>query len=275
MTEGILRKMRTELVDTVNYQLPVGEVLIELNPLIGQEISLVYSGKIFCIECGRKTNKSFNQGYCFPCLRRLAACDTCIVRPELCHYHEGTCREPQWGEAHCMQPHVVYLANSSGLKVGITRKTQVPTRWIDQGAIQALPIVEVDTRLQSGLIETALKGTVNDKTDWRRMLKGLQTEIDLTAEWEELRGSGNGMFTEFQSRFGLHAVRLSEHEVPTRITYPVLRYPEKIKAHNFDKERVVKGVLEGIKGQYLILDHGVLNIRKFAGYEVSFNTAKS
>ena len=164
--------MRTELVDPVHYQLPVGEVLIDLNPLLGQEISLVYSGKIFCIECARKTNKSFNQGYCFPCLRRLAACDTCIVRPELCHYHEGTCREPQWGEAHCMQPHVVYLANSSGLKVGITRKTQVPTRWIDQGAIQALPIVEVDTRLQSGLIETALKSTVNDKTDWRRMLKG-------------------------------------------------------------------------------------------------------
>ena len=275
MAEGTLRKMRTELVDPVHYQLPVGEALIDLNPLLGQKISLVYSGKIFCIECGRKTNKSFNQGYCFPCLRRLAACDTCIVRPELCHYHEGTCREPQWGEAHCMQPHVVYLANSSGLKVGITRKTQVPTRWIDQGAIQALPIAEVDTRLQSGLIETALKGTVNDKTDWRRMLKGLQTEIDLTAEWEELRGSGNGMFTEFQSRFGLHAVRLSEHEVPTRISYPVLRYPEKIKAHNFDKERVVKGVLEGIKGQYLILDHGVLNIRKFAGYEVSFNTAES
>ena len=174
-----------------------------------------------------------------------------------------------------MKPHVVYLANSSGLKVGITRKTQVPTRWIDQGAIQALPIAEVDTRLQSGLIETAIKGTVNDKTDWRRMLKGLQTEIDLTAEWEELRGSGNGMFTEFQSRFGLPAVRLSEHEVPTRISYPVLRYPEKIKAYNFDKERVVKGVLEGIKGQYLILDQGVLNIRKFAGYEVSFNVAKS
>ena len=275
MTEGMLRKMRAELVNPVHYQLPVGEVLIDLNSLLGQEISLVYSGRIFCIECGRKTNKSFNQGYCFPCLRRLAACDTCIVRPELCHYHEGTCREPQWGETHCMQPHVVYLANSSGLKVGITRKTQVPTRWIDQGAIQALPIAEVDTRLQSGLIETALKGTVNDKTDWRRMLKGLQTEIDLTAEWEELRGSGNGMFTEFQSRIGFQAVRLSEHEVPTRISYPVLRYPEKIKAHNFDKERVVKGVLEGIKGQYLILDQGVLNIRKFAGYEVSFNTAKS
>ena len=271
MTEGTLRKMRTELVDPVHYQLPVGEVLIDLNSLLGQEISLVYSGRIFCIECGRKTNKSFNQGYCFPCLRRLAACDTCIVRPELCHYHEGTCREPQWGETNCMQPHVVYLANSSGLKVGITRKTQVPTRWIDQGAIQALPIVEVDTRLQSGLIETALKGTVNDKTDWRRMLKGLQTKIDLMAEWEELRGSSDDILAEFRSRFGPHAIRLSEHEEPTQISYPVLRYPEKIKAHNFDKEKAVNGMLEGIKGQYLILDQGVLNIRKFAGYEVSFN----
>ena len=271
MTEGTLRKMRTQLDNPVHYQLPVGEVLIDFNPLLGQEISLAYSGRIFCIECDRKTSKSFNQGYCFPCLRRLAACDTCIVRPELCHYHEGTCREPQWGETHCMQPHVVYLANSSGLKVGITRKTQVPTRWIDQGAIQALPIAEVDTRLQSGFIETALKATVNDKTDWRRMLKGLQTEIDLMAEWEELRGSGDGMLTEFRSRFGPHAIRLSEYEEPTQISYPVLRYPEKVKAHNFDKEKAVNGMLEGIKGQYLILDQGVLNIRKFAGYEVSFN----
>ena len=170
-----------------------------------------------------------------------------------------------------MQPHVVYLANSSGLKVGITRKTQVPTRWIDQGAIQALPIAEVDTRLQSGLIETAFKSTVNDKTDWRRMLKGLQPMIDLVAEWQELRGSCDGMVTEFRSRFGSQAIRLSEYEVPTQICYPVLRYPEKVKAYNLDKEKIVKGTLQGIKGQYLILDQGVLNIRKFAGYEVSFN----
>jgi hypothetical protein len=270
MTQGTLRKMRTELVDPVHYQLPVGETLIDLNSLLGQEISLVYSGRIFCIECARKTNKSFNQGYCFPCLRRLAACDTCIVRPELCHYHEGTCREPQWGEAYCMQPHVVYLANSSGLKVGITRQTQVPTRWIDQGAIQALPIVEVDTRLQSGLIETALKSTVNDKTDWRRMLKGGQTEIDLKLEWEQLRISSEALLTDCQSQFGASTVRLKEHEEPTRICYPVLHYPEKVKAFNFDKEKSVKGTLEGIKGQYLILDQGVLNIRKFAGYEISF-----
>jgi|TARA_B100000953_G_scaffold144253_1_gene119368 hypothetical protein len=169
-----------------------------------------------------------------------------------------------------MQPHVVYLANSSGLKVGITRKTQVPTRWIDQGAIQALPIVEVDTRLQSGLIETALKSTVNDKTDWRRMLKGGQTEIDLKLEWEQLRISSEALLTDCQSQFGASTVRLKEHEEATRICYPVLHYPDKIKAFNFDKEKSVKGTLEGIKGQYLILDQGVLNIRKFAGYEISF-----
>ena len=169
-----------------------------------------------------------------------------------------------------MQPHVVYLANSSGLKVGITRKTQVPTRWIDQGAIQALAIAEVDTRLQSGLMETALKGTVNDKTDWRRMLKGGQTEIDLKFEWEQLRISSEALLTDCQLQVGASTVRLKEQAEPTRIFYPVLRYPEKIKAFNFDKEKSVKGTLEGIKGQYLILDQGVLNIRKFAGYEISF-----
>ena len=130
---GALRKMRVKADDPVSYWLPVGNREIELASLLGQSISLEYDGHINCIECGRSTRKSFNQGYCFPCLRALAACDMCIVKPELCHFHLGTCREPNWGEQHCMQPHVVYLANSSALKVGVTRQSQVPTRWIDQG----------------------------------------------------------------------------------------------------------------------------------------------
>ena len=267
---GRLRKMPVEAGEPVAYSIAVGDTRIPLNDLIGRPLRLDFDGVIRCIHCDRKTNKSFNQGFCYPCFRKLAACDSCIMSPEKCHYHLGTCREPEWGETHCMVEHVVYLANSSGLKVGITRASQVPTRWIDQGAIQALAIAEVDTRLQSGLMETALKGTINDKTDWRRMLKGGQTEIDLKFEWEQLRISSEALITDSQLQFGASTFRLKEQEEPIRIFYPVLRYPEKIKTFNFDKEKSVRGTLEGIKGQYLILDQGVLNIRKFAGYEISF-----
>jgi hypothetical protein len=268
--EGVIRKMRVEQADPVRYQLVIGDGLVDLNPLLGRKVSLMYTGKIFCVACGRKTNKSFNQGHCFPCLRKLAACDTCIIKPEQCHYDAGTCREPEWGEANCMQTHVVYLANSSGPKVGITRKTQVPTRWIDQGAIQALPIFEVDTRLHSGLVEVALKTAVADKTNWRRMLQGIQPEIDMSAERKRVLEVAEPALAACLAELGDGTLRVIEEDEPMRFTYPVLRNPEKVTAHNFDKENVISGVLDGIRGQYLILDTGVLNIRKFGGYEISF-----
>lgn len=129
---GRLRKMPVEAGEPVAYSIAVGDTRIPLNDLIGRPLRLDFDGVIRCIHCDRKTNKSFNQGFCYPCFRKLAACDSCIMSPEKCHYHLGTCREPEWGETHCMVEHVVYLANSSGLKVGITRASQVPTRWIDQ-----------------------------------------------------------------------------------------------------------------------------------------------
>jgi hypothetical protein len=268
MTTGVIRKMVVEATEPVSYWLPMGEERLEVQPLLGSQISLEFTGQIYCIECGRKTNKSFNQGYCFPCLRSLAACDMCIVKPELCHYDQGTCREPAWGESHCMRPHVVYLANSSGLKVGITRAGQVPTRWIDQGAVQALPLYEVDSRLQSGWLEVVLKRYISDRTDWRAMLKGDPSQLDLLVERDRLLGEASVDLAECQLKIGSASMRPKEDAKEARFKYPVLVYPEKIKAHNFDKKARVEGCLQGVKGQYMILDTGVLNIRKFAGYEV-------
>ena len=133
---GTLSKMKSELHSPVQYGLPLGDAVEPLNPHLGQRVQLRYTGRIFCVHCGRKTSKSFDQGYCFPCFRSLAQCDTCIVKPEQCHFAHGTCREPEWAQQFCFRSHTVYLANSSGLKVGITRDNQVPTRWIDQGAVQ-------------------------------------------------------------------------------------------------------------------------------------------
>ena len=268
MTTGVIRKMVVEATEPVSYWLPMGEERLEVQSLLGSQISLEFTGQIYCIECGRKTTKSFNQGYCFPCLRSLAACDMCIVKPELCHYDQGTCREPAWGESHCMRPHVVYLANSSGLKVGITRASQVPTRWIDQGAVQAFPLYEVDSRLQSGWLEVALKRYISDRTDWRAMLKGDPSQLDLLVERDRLLGEASVDLAQCQLKIGSASMRLVDGAQEARFKYPVLVYPEKIKAHNFDKKARVEGCLQGVKGQYMILDTGVLNIRKFAGYEV-------
>ncbi len=275
MTEGLLKKMQTRLSSAdspdVDYQLPLGDTLIPMNELIGRHISLSHSGLINCLHCGRKTKKSFNQGYCYPCFRSLAQCDSCIMSPEKCHYDKGTCREPEWGETHCMIDHFVYLANSSGIKVGITRGSQVPTRWMDQGAIQALPIFRVSTRLQSGLVEVVFKQHIADKTNWRAMLKGDVDKIDLIAERDRLLIECKDEISRLQSEHGIQAIQVIDDAPPVDISYPVHTFPTKVTSLNFDKQPEITGVLKGIKGQYLIMDTGVLNIRKFGGYHIQFN----
>ncbi len=259
----------------VQYSLPVGEAHIPMNEQLGQKIKLQYTGQIFCVHCHRKTKKSFNQGFCWPCLQSLACCDSCIISPEKCHYDQGTCREPSWGEQFCMTDHVVYLANSSGLKVGITRASQVPTRWIDQGAVQALPLLRVATRQLSGFVEDLLRSSVKDKTNWRTMLKGQVTALDLEQERELLLDQYAEGIDHLLNQYGLQAIQpISNAIQTTSITYPVLEYPTKITSFNLDKDPVVEGTLLGIKGQYLILDTGVINMRKYTAYELSVSYNK-
>lgn len=265
---GSLQKMTTQLAETVMYQLPVGDTPLEMNPLIGQSIQLKFSGQIFCVHCQKKTSKSFNQGYCYPCFSKLAQCDMCIMKPEICHYAAGTCREPAWGEQFCFQPHIVYLANSSGIKVGITRQSQTPTRWIDQGAVQALPVFQVASRHISGLVEVALAKHVSDKTSWQQMLKNNVQSLDLPVLRDELLAKCTDDLAAITQRFGANAVQFLADAKSLQINYPVQQYPSKVKSFNLDKDPLVSGVLQGIKGQYLLLDTGVINIRKFTGYEV-------
>lgn len=252
--------MRTNHNGVVDYKLDLSGAEISLNPLVGQKIKLSFLGNIFCENCGKPTKKSYNQGYCFPCTIKLPECDICIVRPELCHYDKGTCRDSAWGEENCQKTHTIYIANSSGLKVGITRQTQVPTRWMDQGATQALPIMEVFSRLQSGIIETALKNYINDKTDWRKMLKGNQEFIDLKLEARNLihnaREHLDGLDFELLDKEVYH------------FDYPVQAFPEKVSSISVEKNPIIEQRLMGIKGQYLIFEKGVINIRSHAGYQV-------
>jgi len=259
--------MQTSLEEGMaHYKLSFDDQQVDMSSLVGQHIEFTFNNTIQCAnpECKRITPKSYSQGYCFPCARSLARCDLCIMRPETCHYHLGTCREPEWGLSNCFTPHVVYLANSSGAKVGITRKTNTPSRWIDQGAISALPILEVKTRLASGLIEKALKSFITDKTNWRTMLKNETEPVDLVTTRTSLLGEVSNLVDE------LDAKTLPDDII--NIDYPVLKYPTKVVSLSFDKNPVISGVLNGIKGQYLLLESGVLNVRKFSSYHLTLST---
>ena len=268
---GALDKMSARLESPVQYAFRLGEAQVPVNPLIGKTVRLEYLGGIFCSHCGRKTKKSFAQGYCYPCFTKLAQCDSCIMSPEKCHFEDGSCRDPEWGERFCMTDHVVYLANSSGVKVGITRATQVPTRWIDQGARQALPIMRVATRQQSGFVEDLLRSQVADRTNWRALLKGEAEPLDLVAIREQIFDACAEGIVGLQQRFGLQAIQPVIDMEPIEIRYPVEAYLAKITSFDLDKTPVVEGTLQGIKGQYLIFDTGVINVRKFTAYQLAIS----
>lgn len=263
---GNLLKLRSEYLDDISesnikYRLPVGGSEIELNEMIGRELKIEYQGKINCIHCGRETNKSFSQGYCYSCFISLPQTDQCVLHPEKCQAHLGISRDMNWSENNCLTDHFVYLALTPALKVGVTRSSQIPTRWIDQGASAAIILARTPNRYLAGSIEVYLKDHISDKTNWRRMLSGEEPEdIDLKQQKEfilELLPDEFAMF------------RYEDNSI-TQFKYPVNKYPEKVKSLNFDKETLAMGILSGIKGQYLLFESGeVLNIRKHGGYFIT------
>jgi hypothetical protein len=263
--EGNIRKMQAVAGDEVQYELPVGKELIPMNALLGKAFSMEYLGRINCIRCGRETKKSFAQGYCYPCLTTAPETEDCVLRPELCRAHEGVARDMDYARGHCLIEHVVYLSLTSGLKVGVTRNTQVPIRWIDQGAVRTIELARTPNRHTAGLIEVALKQHMADKTNWRKMLSGTGPEdVDLKEEKQRIAALLPGELRDY----------VIGEDREYSLNYPVLQYPVKVRSLNFDKDPLISGTLSGIKGQYLIFsDQRVINIRKFGGYLLSFRTA--
>ena len=185
---GNISKMESSREDIVQYRLPLGNHKINMNELIGQNIQLEFRGQIHCIKCGRETRKSFAQGYCYPCFTTAPETEECVLRPELCRAQEGEARDMEYAEKHCLTDQVVYLSITSGLKVGVTRSTQVPTRWIDQGALRAIEFARTPNRYTAGLMEVAMKNHIADKTNWRKMLSGSdQGHMDLVKEKQRLK----------------------------------------------------------------------------------------
>jgi hypothetical protein len=234
-----------------------------LNSVLGKTIKLEFNGEIRCVDCGKVTKKSFNQGSCFKCFQSLASNDFCIMKPETCHYHLGTCREPKWGEENCFKKHTVYIANTSGVKIGITKENPVTKRWVDQGAMYAIPVFEVESRINAGKLESEYAKFISDKTAWQTMISTDSTEIDLYNEKKKLfkQKSPETILKEFKE--------IPESEM-TQIQYPILRYPKKKKSLNPEKDKLIKDILVGIKGQYLLFENGVINLRSYSGYYFEF-----
>ena len=259
MNKGI-RKMSVSIENETIHYFFNSSNRIYLNDLIGKNISLTWNGSIICQSCFVNIKKTFGEGFCYKCFTTAPEATECTIRPELCRAHLGEGRNVEWEQNNHNQPHIVYLAASDKVKVGVTRKNQVPTRWIDQGASKAIFLAETPNRFEAGVLEVALKEYFSDKTNWQRMLKNeIDESIDLVDE----------KWTLFESFPEDLKVYFSENDQVTLLNYPVLNYPSKIQSLSFDKTAIIEGLLVGIKGQYLIFEGGrVINIRKHTGYSI-------
>jgi hypothetical protein len=291
----VMTKMGYCELDPLQYSWPTYENdQLNLNELIGKPLKIHFTGKLECLHCGDTSiKKIYHDGYCFKCFLKLPQCDSCIMQPELCHFHLGTCRDSEWGKLHCMKEHFVYISYTSSIKVGLTKRQNLPSRWIDSGATLAQVMFKVTTRREAGVLETLMKDFFSDTTKWQMMLK-LPNPPSINTHLEHLLASNfyqeflkaketlaeecSDHLEHFVDQFGEdHLEVCSEQDYPqTLIHYPVkegiLQGQKGLKSLSFTKTPTIEGILLGIKGQYLIFDENrVLNIRKHSGHFLEFS----
>ncbi len=255
-----LAKMPAYVNEEVHYLLQTDNDLVKMDYLLGQQISINFQDQKICASCGNHFKELFRMGFCRECFFSSPMAGESIVRPELSRAHEGIeDRDLVFEKSYQLQPHVVYLANSGGLKVGVTRQSQKITRWIDQGASAAVVLALTTNRYEAGMIEVSLKQHLSDKTVWQKMLKNEDPQIDLLAAKKEAADQMDKEWRKF----------VTEDDEVTSLKFPVLHYPAKVKGINLDKDPGISAKLQGIRGQYLIFEGGaVLNIRSHTGYRV-------
>ena len=254
---GQISKLITQLSDPIEYFFPIGQESINLKNYFNCEFEIVFNGDIFCINCNKKINKTFMQGYCYPCFLQSPKTSECIFKPHLCRAHEGESRDMQWSEKNCLTTTYVYLSLTSNLKVGVTRSSHIPSRWIDQGAHQAIKLAKCPNRYTAGMIEVEISKHISDRTQWRKMIQGIYDNIDLLKEKNRLLNTLSESLKRYKSK----------NDDIINFKYPGKRTPEKIKSINMEKLKNFNGILTGIKGQYLIFNNEyVLNVRKYTGY---------
>ncbi|MBI3141308.1 MAG: DUF2797 domain-containing protein [Bacteroidetes bacterium] len=263
MASGVLHKMKTQHTQPISYVLEMNGEEFDMNALLGKQLSIKYLQEIYCVACGKRTKKSFGQGFCYPCFLTSPMNAECIIRPELCQAHLGQGRDPEWEREHHLGPHAVYLAFTDVAKVGVTRLEQIPTRWIDQGASKAVVLAQAPYRQIAGEIEVALKAHFADKTNWRHMLTD---KTDNQPDPLEAKQAAYDVFPEEYEDLFSHDNKVFS------FVYPVLQYPATVNSLSLDKQPVIDGKLLGIRGQYLMFDKArVLNLRNHSGYLVELN----
>ena len=260
---GNIKKMISRHTEPISYDIPIDNKLVPISEYLDKIIKINFLNEIRCIECDREINKTFAQGYCYPCFIQSPNTSECILKPELCRAHEGESRDMEWSEKHCLKEHFVYLSLTAGAKIGVTRATQIPTRWIDQGAVQALKFAKTSNRYEAGCIEIEMKNHISDRTAWQRMLKNeIDESIDLYSLKNELIDVISDEYKDFI---------LDDEKIET-FSYPHLSFPEKVKSLDLLKINRVDARLIAIKGQYLLFDDNtVLNIRKHTGFKISIS----
>lgn len=258
--------MKATLDNEVQYGMRLYDILepsepIPFNEVVGKELRIQFLHEIHCVVTGKKIKKAFGEGMSYDAFMNSPQASPSIIRPELSRIHEGIAlRDFEWEMKNHMTPHTVYLAQTAGTKVGVTRNTQIPTRWLDQGAVQAIRLAQTPYRQAAGLIEVALKDYISDKTSWQKMLKGELEACDLVNLKEEMAQHVPGNLKQY----------ITENDAIVQIKYPVLAYPPKVKSIKLDKSPLIEKKLMGIKGQYLMFDDGsVINIRSHSGYRVA------
>jgi uncharacterized protein DUF2797 len=267
LAEGALHGMRGELGAAVRYALEVGNVEVELEARLGAQLRIESLRRVTCRNCGTVTERRYGDGYCYRCFSTLARCDLCVVSPDRCHYAEGTCREPEWGETFCMRPHAVYLANSGGAKVGIARLDNVPGRFIDQGASAAMVVMTTATRQQAGFVEKAIARHLREQSDWRAIAAQTPIEIDLEALLKQLRRAAAAALEELDVRFP-HQLKWVAHPQRLDFSYPTLGRVVRLEQLRLDPERALGGALIGVRGPYLLFEQGLFNVRAHSGEHV-------
>jgi hypothetical protein len=256
---GLLYKMRSVLKDenTVSYSLVLSDRLFPLDVDDNRRISIRFTGRKNCISCGLLSTELLGNGFCPACYVTVPEAAECIFHPELCKAHLGEGRDVKWEQEHHNQPHFVYLARTSVIKVGVTRETQIPTRWIDQGADSAVCIAKTPHRAMAGKMEVMLKKHFADKTPWQKMLKN---EISADNLQDAVHHAQTVLSNEYSEQ-------LLQQAREVHFRYPVKRYPNTVKSVQLSRNEYFEGILSGIRGQYLMLDDGsVLNIRNHTGY---------
>ncbi|NPA36286.1 MAG: DUF2797 domain-containing protein [Chlorobi bacterium] len=269
--EGVLSKMKgmPDGNNNVRYNLHFNDAVIDMNSHIGKELQFTFLNEMFCTICGVKIKHTYaGKAICRNCYHTAPEAEECLFYPEKCKAHLGIARDIKWSEEHCLIPHYVYLALSSGLKVGVTRHHQIPVRWIDQGAIKAVKIARTPNRHIAGVIEVFLKDFFADKTNWKQMMAVSSGDFSINLSDEKKRAL-DLLPTELK-KYSIDDDEIYEFNYPVPEVIPSPAY------FSFEKEKSIKGILSGIKGQYLIFDNGkALNMNNFSGYKVEIKFSES